>query len=55
MLEYFTTSDLERHDTSAMSIEELKEVARYNLRYVGPISWLERKSKVRNYMAKKYN
>ena len=53
-MEYLTEDDLKVEGLDSKNLEEMKKIARHNLRYIGPISWLQRKSKVRKYIAKKY-
>ena len=37
-----------------MELDKIIELAEWNLRLVGEVSWLERKKKVNRYMEKKY-
>ena len=40
VLEYLTEDDLKNDGLDVKNLEEIKKIARYNLRYIGPISWL---------------
>ena len=40
VMEYLTEDDLKTGGLDIKNLEEIKKIARFNLRYIGPISWL---------------
>lgn len=54
MSDYLVEEDYQNIDFDNESLENIEELAKKNLRTVGPISWLERKYKLMRFKEKKY-